>query len=156
MQVTSKQLPRAKKPKPSASGNIAFSAWGGVLSSANASERIRMIRAGAEPYLVIDAAEFYHVPRKAMAEMIGLSSSTSERNIKSGTKLDPSATERLSRIALIEHHAEMVFGGPEQAKKWLLSPNVVFGESPLSYLDTEIGANEVRKVLNTIAYGGIA
>jgi uncharacterized protein (DUF2384 family) len=38
---------------------------------------------------------------------------------------------------------------------WLLQSNFVLGEAPLSVLDTETGAHEVRKMLAAIAYGGV-
>jgi uncharacterized protein (DUF2384 family) len=38
----------------------------------------------------------------------------------------------------------------------MLAPNLALGESPLSLLDTDAGADEVRKILAAIAYGGVA
>jgi uncharacterized protein (DUF2384 family) len=38
----------------------------------------------------------------------------------------------------------------------LLEPNLAFGEPPLSMLDTDAGADEVKKTLASIAYGGAA
>lgn len=61
--------------------------------------------------------------------------------------------ERLARIALIETMAVQVFGSSESAKRWLLSYNPTFGESPLSLLDTDAGTEEVKKVLSAVAYG---
>jgi len=40
------------------------------------------------------------------------------------------------------------------AKRWLLEPNLVLGEPPLSLLDTDAGADETKKTLASIAYGG--
>lgn len=64
-------------------------------------------------------------------------------------------SERLTRIALLKAEAERVFTSPDLAKSWMLEPNVALGESPLSLLDTETGADEVRKVLVAIACGGV-
>jgi putative toxin-antitoxin system antitoxin component (TIGR02293 family) len=62
--------------------------------------------------------------------------------------------ERLERIALIENEADNVFGQSDRARDWLTKNNVALGATPLSMLDTENGAAEVRKVLSSIAYGG--
>ncbi|MDE1943710.1 MAG: DUF2384 domain-containing protein, partial [Betaproteobacteria bacterium] len=48
------------------------------------------------------------------------------------------------------------FESSESARKWLLQENLAFGGTPISLLDTETGAVEVRKVLAAIAYGGVA
>jgi uncharacterized protein (DUF2384 family) len=42
-----------------------------------------------------------------------------------------------------------------RAREWLLRPNLALGDvSPLDLLDTEIGANAVRRTLLTIAESG--
>lgn len=63
-------------------------------------------------------------------------------------------SERLARIAQIQAEVEEVFAAPDLAKRWMLEPNSVLGEPPLSLLDTDTGTDEVRKVLAAIAYGG--
>ena len=72
----------------------------------------------------------------------------------SGSLLGQNETERLSRIALIENEAEKVFGTSEMARDWLTKINASLGDTPLSMLDTETGAGEVRKILSAVAYGG--
>ena len=74
----------------------------------------------------------------------------SERKIKAGRV----ETERLERIALIENYAEKVFGDAGMARDWMTSNNAAMDATPLSMLDTETGAVEVRKILSAIAYGG--
>lgn len=51
--------------------------------------------------------------------------------------------------------AERVLGDAEKAKRWLNQKNLALGSTPTAMLVTEAGTNEVRKVLNAIAYGGI-
>ena len=60
----------------------------------------------------------------------------------------------MGRIALIEDEAEKVFGTYDMARDWLTRMNASLGDTPLSMLDTETGAGEVRKILSAIAYGG--
>ena len=78
------------------------------------------------------------------------------RSVLSASELSSSESERLERIATIEAEAEEVFGTPEKTKSWMLKNHMTLGNTPLSKLDTDIGANEVRRVLNAIAYGGVA
>jgi len=87
---------------------------------------------------------------------LGISDATITRKIKAGGKLGPMESERLARIASVEAEAEKVFDSSELARRWMLEPNLALGEAPLSFLDTDTGADEVRKVLAAIAYGGVA
>ena len=78
------------------------------------------------------------------------------RKIKTRSVLSSSEMYRLERIAVIEAEAEGIFGTPEKTKSWMLKNHMTLGNTPLSLLDTDIGANEVRRVLNAIAHGGAA
>ena len=62
---------------------------------------------------------------------------------------------RVERIALIEHEAAKVFGSIVKAKGWLEMDNCALGATPNALLETDAGAAEVRKVLMSIAYGGV-
>ena len=131
-----------------------FGKWKTVLVKANPGTRIQMVRSGASPSILVTASEHFGMPRTSFAKLIGISPATAERKIKSGHLLGQTETERLSRIALIEDEAEKVFGTSDMARDWLTKMNVSLGASPLSMLDTETGAGEVRKILSAIAYGG--
>ena len=132
-----------------------FGKWKAALSVANAGIRIQIVRAGAAPSIMVTASEHFGMPRARFAKLIGMSPATAERKIKSGSLLGQTETERLSRIALIENEAEKVFGTSDMARDWLTKMNASLGSSPLSMLDTEMGADEVRKLLSAIAYGGV-
>ncbi|MCU0811441.1 MAG: DUF2384 domain-containing protein [Thiobacillaceae bacterium] len=119
-------------------------------------KRIEMIRDGVKVTLLVGAGEYYGLSRSKLSKLLGVSDATIARKIKSGGKLGPMESERLARIALIESEAEEVFGSADLAKRWMLEPNVALGEAPLSFLDTDTGADEVRKMLAAIAYGGVA
>lgn len=119
-------------------------------------ERVDMIRRGVEAKLITEASGYYDMRRESFVRIIGISDATAGRKIKSKSRLGPVESERLIRIAMIEAEAEDVFGSSEAAKHWMLSKNLALGESPLSFLDTDAGAIEVRKVLSSIAYGAVA
>lgn len=134
----------------------AFNQWKVALTNANPSTRIQIVRTGVASVVMVSASEHFGVPRSLFAKMLGISSATAERKIKSGSLLGQIETERLERIALIENEAVKVFGTSDMALTWLTKNNAAFGVTPLEMLDTETGAGEVRKVLSAIAYGGVA
>lgn len=131
-----------------------FGQWKIDLVKANPGTRIKIVRTGVPPGILVSASEHFGMPRNAFAKLIGISPATAERKIKSGSLLGQTETERLERIALIENEAEKVFGASGMARDWLTTRNAALGDVPLSMLDTETGAGEVRKVLSAIAYGG--
>lgn len=143
------------KPKAEPSGRV-FSKWGDTVRKMPPAKRIEMIRDGVKVTLLVGAGQYYGLSQTKISKLLGVSDATITRKIKSGGKLGPMESERLARIALIEAEAEEVFGSPDLAKRWMLEPNLALGEAPLSLLDTDTGADEVRKVLAAIAYGGVA
>jgi len=131
-----------------------FSQWKTKLAKANPGARIKIVRAGVSPLILVSASEHFGMPRNLFAKLLGISPATAERKIKAGSLLGQTETERLERIALIENEADKVFGTSDKALDWLTKNNAALGVTPLSMLDTETGAGEVRKVLSAIAYGG--
>lgn len=59
------------------------------------------------------------------------------------------------RIAEIEAYAEEVFGSFDMARRWMYQNNIALGRTPISILNTKIGAAEVMKILESIAKGGV-
>jgi putative toxin-antitoxin system antitoxin component (TIGR02293 family) len=58
------------------------------------------------------------------------------------------------RLARVARRAAEVFEGSDAALDWLKSPNrALAGETPLTLLDTEIGAESVLDVLGRIEHG---
>lgn len=133
-----------------------FAKWGATVRKMPPAKRIEMIRGGVKVTLLVGAGQYYGISQTKISKLLGVSDATITRKIKSGGKLGPMESERLARIALIEAEAEEVFTSPDLAKRWMLESNLALGEPPLSLLDTDTGADEVRKVLAAIAYGGVA
>lgn len=142
-----------KSVKRSVSGE--FLQWRTSIANSDAGTRINLIRTGVNAHVLVSASEYFNMPRAQFVKIMGMSPATAERKIKSRSLLGPVESERLERLAIIEDAAEKIFGSAEMAKTWMMRKNLVFGDdTPLSMLDTETGAGEVRKVLNSIAYGG--
>jgi putative toxin-antitoxin system antitoxin component (TIGR02293 family) len=135
--------------------NVGFQQWRSALVKSNAGARIKLVRAGVNASVLISASEYFAMPRAQFVKILGMSSATAERKIKSGSLLGQAESERLERLALIEDVAEKVLGTALLAREWLTRKNAALGESPITMLDTETGAGEVRKVLYSIAYGGV-
>ena len=58
------------------------------------------------------------------------------------------------RIAYIARMATDVFGTLEKARAWLHAENQALGgNTPISFLDTEVGERQVEDLLNRINYG---
>ena len=133
----------------------AFSTWRKSVRKMSPAKKIEMIRKGVKVTLLVGAGQYYGLSQSRLSKLLGVSEATVTRKIKAGGKLSPQESERLARIAVIEAEAEDVFDSEALAKRWMLEHNLALGEAPLSFLDTDTGADEVRKVLASIAYGGV-
>ena len=124
-----------------------------LLSSV--ADQIEEIRAGIAANHLGGLAETLNVPQTTIFRLVGLSPSVARRCISLNKKLNPSASERLLRIGAIESLAVSVFGSTDLAHNWLRTRNLSLGNvSPLSFLDTEPGVQEIARILNAIAHGG--
>jgi len=136
--------PKHIKQKATSSGN-SFLEWGAMILKMSPAKRIEMVREGVQVAPLVGAWRYYGISQAKLSKLIGISDATITRKIKSGGKLGPLESERLARIVLIQAEAEKIFDSPEQAKCWMLQPNLALGDAPLSLLDTDMGADEVRK-----------
>ena len=111
---------------------------------------LHLVALGDNRISTVSASEHFGMPRNLFAKLLGISPATAERKIKAGSLLGQIETERLERIAMIEYEADKVFGSSDMARDWLTQKNAVLGDTPLSMLDTETGAGEVRKVKSVL------
>lgn len=64
-------------------------------------------------------------------------------------------SERLHRIAAVSCLAEEVFESSEAAAQWMERPNKALGgRTPTMLCETEVGAKQVRRVLQALEWGG--
>jgi putative toxin-antitoxin system antitoxin component (TIGR02293 family) len=99
--------------------------------------------------------DYLGVPKTVIFRLLHTPESTAHRLIRDNRGLDAAASERVVRIADVTRMAEATFGGREPAIQWLKTANLgLRGASPLSMLDTEPGAREVRRILSAIDHGG--
>lgn len=153
--VVEPKVIKSKAPKSPGKGHT-FSTWGNTVRKMAPAKKIKMIRQGVEVVYLLRAGQYYGISQTKLSHLIGVSEATVARKIKAGGKLSPQESERLARIAAVEAEAADVFDSQDLAKRWMLERNLALGEAPLSLLDTDAGADEVRKVLAAIAYGAAA
>lgn len=148
--------PRPRRLKARATVRKRAAPFEAFLSrEAPAAKKIDVIRRGVRARVVDDMVDYLDVPKSVIFGVLHTPESTAHRLIKDNRPLDAAVSERIVRVADITRMAEETFGGREAATRWLKTPNLSLRrETPLSLLDTEPGASEVRRVLSAINYGG--
>ena len=131
---------------------------GAVLSAMPRSELdwIELIRGGL-PAAAMDAlARGTGLSKADIAVAIGIPERTLARRKQEG-RLHAEESARLVRVARVVARAEEVFEEPNTAMDWLRAANATLGGStPLSLLDTDIGAEAVMNTLGRIEHGVFA
>jgi len=108
------------------------------------------IRKGIPKKALANLSKTLSLSKDAMCSIIGLSSRTINRR----QNLNPQEADKLYRVARVTALAINVLEDQQQAVEWLNSPKLALeNQTPLSLLDTEIGAREVEKLLKRIEYG---
>jgi len=96
------------------------------------------------------------VTKTELAVALGIPERTLARRKKEGL-LTSDESAKLIRLARVVERAEEVFEDMPATIDWLKSPNTALaGETPLSLLDTDIGAESVLDTLGRIAHGVFA
>jgi putative toxin-antitoxin system antitoxin component (TIGR02293 family) len=117
--------------------------------------KIDLIRGGVSAGVLEDMVKYLDTSKTVIFSVLKTPESTAHKAIKEGKALDAATSERVVRIADITRFAQETFGGQESAVTWLKRENrALGGVPPLSMLDTGPGADEVRKILSAINYGG--
>lgn len=88
-----------------------------------------------------------------LAALLTIAPRTIARRKKEG-RFQPEESDRLLRLGRIVVLAEETLGTYQKASGWLKKGNrALSGDSPLTYLDTDVGAREVEGLLLRIAHG---
>ena len=127
-----------------------------AAGDAPAARKIAAIRGGVAARVVDDMVRYLDVPKSMIFGVLHIPESTAHKLIKDGRTLDAGASERVVRVADAARMAGATFGGRPPAVQWLKTRNLALaGATPLSMLDTEPGAAEVRRLLRAIDHGGV-
>ncbi|WP_058557153.1 antitoxin Xre/MbcA/ParS toxin-binding domain-containing protein [Thiohalocapsa sp. ML1] len=119
-------------------------------------EWVDLIRRGL-PAPALDAlARNAGLAKADIAAAVGIPERTLARRKQEG-RLHAEESSRLVRLARVIARAEQVFEEPAAAIDWLKSANAALGgATPLSLLDTDIGAEGVMDTLGRIEHGVFA
>ena len=117
---------------------------------------IEAIRTGL-PAAVIEAVlKATHLSQGDLARALGIPERTMARRKREGV-LKSEESAKLLRLARIVRRATEVFESPEAGIDWLTAPNASpGGRTPLSLLDTDIGAESILDTLGRIEHGVFA
>lgn len=118
------------------------------------SERLQQIKVGFPTDLIQVVRLAFDLQDRHLATLLNVSTSALERRRREHKHLDPVASERLDRIAVVSHLAEEILETPVTAAHWMSTPNKALGgTAPIMLCETEIGAKQVRRVLQALEWG---
>lgn len=114
---------------------------------------VSRMRAGLPSQSLPRLMKSLRLTHEDLSETLGIPRRTLARR-KEQAKLDPKESEAVVRLARVAVRAEDVLGDIEAALRWLRAPNrALGGRTPLSLLDTDLGAELVGDVLGRIEHG---
>ena len=117
---------------------------------------IEVIRRGISSSAVDALAQSIRVSQSEFSTLLGIPERTLVRRKKEGV-LSSEESAKLVRMARVANRAREVFEDFGAALEWLKSPNAsLSGITPMSLLDTEIGAESVMDTLGRIEHGVFA
>ena len=125
-----------------------------VLGHMSKPEDLReAVRAGLPLIALQSVQQSLQLSREGLSRMLAMPERTLARRQKQA-RLTADESDRLIRVARVMAHAIQVLGSRNKAALWLRSANRALGENtPVSLLDTDIGAQQVSEVLGRIEYG---
>lgn len=119
-------------------------------------EWIEIIRRGLPARSIEAVAKAVELTQAELSETLAIPERTLIRRKKEGT-LSNDESAKLVRLARIVQRATEVFGDHAGALDWLKSKNRALGQvTPLSLLDTDLGAEAVMDTLGRIEHGVFA
>jgi putative toxin-antitoxin system antitoxin component (TIGR02293 family) len=114
---------------------------------------VAIIRRGISSTAVDSLSRTIRVTQSELAEALRIPGRTLARRKKEGM-FNSEESAKLVRLARVVERAQGVYGDLEAALNWLKSPNAALsGATPLSLLDTDIGAESVMDTLGLIEHG---
>ena len=135
-------------------GDIVRNLGGFGLVPARTTGQLReLLRAGLPVASLSAVASAFALEPAAIAGVLRIPARTLARR-KRQSRLSPEESDRLFRLSRVATLAEDVLGGRPRATAWLHAANrALGGATPLSRLDTDLGAEEVEATLLRLAHG---
>lgn len=96
----------------------------------------------------------FDLPQDALSRIIGVSTRTYQRNRNSEGRWDTVSSGRIWALGDVLNEATRVLGSQTKAVRWIRKTNVALGgKSPIDFMRTEAGTQEVMDVLGRMQYG---
>jgi len=127
-----------------------------VARAPDPAQAIASVREGLPASAIDEAVAYIDVAQKDLLAALRIPMSTFHRRLAAKESLSPAESEKVMRLGEITRRAEETFGEARAAREWLTAENLALGGPPLSLIDTEAGAAQVRRVLATLNFGGTA
>ena len=122
----------------------------------NTHDWIDIVRRGLPAMAIESLARAVQLTQAELGATLAIPERTLLRRKKEGT-LNAEESAKLVRVARVMHRAVEVFEARDAALDWLKEPNQALGQaSPLSLLDTDLGAETVLDTLGRIEHGVFA
>ncbi len=115
---------------------------------------VDVIRAGVQSDSFDQVADYVELTKNEMARLLHIDERTLAR--RKNKTLTREETEKLVRVARVVDRASEVCGSKDKGVKWLKIPNDSLDGTPISYLDTDVGAESVLDTLGRIEHGVFA
>jgi putative toxin-antitoxin system antitoxin component (TIGR02293 family) len=116
-------------------------------------ELAELVRGGLPFEALAVVMDRYEISRDVACTILHLSRRNFPRR-KAQNRLSADESDRLYRLARVLAHANRVFEDRDEAADWIRSPNTALGkQQPLTLLDTDIGVQQVDRVLGRIEHG---
>jgi putative toxin-antitoxin system antitoxin component (TIGR02293 family) len=117
---------------------------------------VEVIRDGLPAAVIDSLLKAIQLSQAELARAVGIPERTLARRKREGV-LNSDESAKLLRLARVVGRANAVFESPESSIHWLKAPNSSLGgRTPLSLLDTDIGAESVHDTLGRIEHGVFA
>ena len=116
----------------------------------------RAVERGVPLAALEEFSKYSGIPAKSLLEVV-IPARTLKHRRERKEPLSIDESDRLARVARLYEFTVRVFGGPEKARQWLLTPFDQFqGRSALELLRTGAGAQVVEETLYQIDEGVFA
>lgn len=120
------------------------------------SERLQSIQEGLSPTLLLTVQETFQLQDKQVKALFNVSVSAVHRRRREGKNLNSVTSERLDRVATVNHLAMVVFEDKLATINWMSSSNEALGgQAPVMLCGTDIEAKQVRRLLLAMECGGV-
>jgi putative toxin-antitoxin system antitoxin component (TIGR02293 family) len=118
---------------------------------------VPFIRKGLPIKAVAAVAKALALTPAATVKSLGVAERTYARRVEKRQRFSVDESERIVRLARVLAMATDVMGDRDRARHWVVEPSRALGNvSPLTLLDTDIGADAVFDELGRIEYGVFA